>query len=126
MPLILQEPVHHDATGAKVEKVYLYPKPVDFRKFIDGLAKLDINVAVFDPVLFVFLNRHRTRVKILYWKRNGFCLWIKRLESEQFKTSPEATAEAIVLNAQELNWLLDGFDLWRNRPHQVMTPRSVA
>jgi transposase len=45
---------------AKVEKVYLYPKPVDFRKSIDGLAalvELDIKVAVFDPVLFVFLNR---------------------------------------------------------------------
>ena len=57
---------------AKVEKVYLYPKPVDFRKSIDGLAalvELDIKVAVFDPVLFVFLNRHRNRVKTLYcWK----------------------------------------------------------
>jgi hypothetical protein len=50
------------------EKVYLYPKPVDFRKSIDGLAalvELDIKVAVFDPVLFVFLNRHRNRVKVL-------------------------------------------------------------
>ncbi|MBV4483803.1 IS66 family insertion sequence element accessory protein TnpB [Pseudomonas sp. SWRI124] len=54
---------------AKAEKVYLYLKPVDFRKSIDGLTamvELDIKVAVFDPVLFVFLNRHRTRVKILY------------------------------------------------------------
>ncbi|EGH69567.1 IS66 family insertion sequence element accessory protein TnpB [Pseudomonas syringae] len=45
---------------AKVEKVYLYPKPVDFRKSIDGLAvlvELDIRVAVFDPVLFVFLSK---------------------------------------------------------------------
>jgi len=60
---------------AKVEKVYLYPKPVDFRKSIDGLAalvELDIKVAVFDPVLFVFLNKPRNRVKILYWERNGF------------------------------------------------------
>ncbi|WP_338135840.1 IS66 family insertion sequence element accessory protein TnpB [Pseudomonas fragi] len=43
----------------KVEKVYLYPKPVDFRKSIDdltALVELDIKVAVFDPVLFVFLN----------------------------------------------------------------------
>ncbi|RAU43329.1 IS66 family insertion sequence hypothetical protein [Pseudomonas sp. RIT412] len=55
---------------AKVEKVYLYPKPVDFRKSIDGLTALvepDIKVAIFDPVLFVFLNKSRNRVKILYW-----------------------------------------------------------
>lgn len=55
---------------AKVEKVYLYPKPVDFRKSIDGLAalvELDIKVAVFDSVLFVFLNKSRNRVKNLYW-----------------------------------------------------------
>ncbi|WP_460145412.1 IS66 family insertion sequence element accessory protein TnpB [Pseudomonas sp. S2_A02] len=57
--------------NASVEKVYLYSKPVDFRKSIDGLAalvELDIKVAVFDPVLFVFLNRHRNRVKVLYWE----------------------------------------------------------
>lgn len=68
----------------------------------------------------------RNRVKILYWERNGFCLWLKRLESERFKTSPDESDEAIVLSVQELNWLLDGFDLWRNRPHQVLTPRFVA
>ncbi len=79
---------------AKVEKVYLYPKPVDFRKSIDGLAalvELGIKVAVFDPVLFVFLNK-----LILYWERNGFCLWLKRLESERFKTSPDLSDEVIV------------------------------
>ncbi|TEE63219.1 transposase [Pseudomonas aeruginosa] len=67
---------------AKVQKVYLYPKPVDFRKSINGLAalvELDIKVEVFNPVLFVFLNRTRSQVKILYWERNGFCLWLKRL-----------------------------------------------
>ena len=78
---------------AKVQKVYLYPKPVDFRKSINGLAalvELDIKVGVFDPVLFVFLNRARSQVKILYWERNGFCLWLKRLEAERFKTKPDA------------------------------------
>lgn len=75
------EPAAMMRPDAKVEKVYLYPKPVDFRKSIDGLTaqvELDIKVAVFDPVLFVFLNRARNRVKILYWERNGFCLWLKR------------------------------------------------
>ncbi|WHH50517.1 IS66 family insertion sequence element accessory protein TnpB [Pseudomonas sp. Ap32] len=81
---------------SKAEKVYLYPKPVDFRKST-GLVELDIKVAVFDPVLFVFLNKARNRIKILYWERNGFCLWLKRLEAKRFKTSPDATDEAIVL-----------------------------
>ncbi|MEX5581567.1 IS66 family insertion sequence element accessory protein TnpB [Pseudomonas lurida] len=75
---------------------------------------LDIKVVVFDPVLFVFLNKPRNRGKILYWERNSFSLWLKRLESERFKTSPDHTDEAIVLTIQKLNWLLDGFDLWRN------------
>ena len=51
---------------AKVQIIDLYPKPVDFRKSIDGLSalvKLDIKVVVFDPVLFVFLNPPRNRVR---------------------------------------------------------------
>ena len=49
-----------------------------------------------------------------------------RLEAERFKSHPQPGDDAIVLTAQELNWLLDGIDLWRNRPHQVLTPRFVA
>jgi transposase len=115
--------------NAKVKKVYLYPKPVDFRKSIDGLAalvELEILVTVFEPALFVFLNKARNRVKILYWERNGFCLWLKRLDAERFTTTPDTQDQAIVLTVQELNRLLDGFDLWRNRPHKVMTPRFVT
>lgn len=85
---------------AKVEKVHLYPTPVDFQKSIDGLAalvELDIKIAVFDSVLFVFFNKPHNRVKILYWERNGFSLWLKRLESEHSKTLPNTTDEAIVL-----------------------------
>ncbi|AVZ37930.1 hypothetical protein B8B80_09275 [Pseudomonas aeruginosa] len=63
----------------KVQKVCLYPKPVDFRKSINGL-----------PLLFVFLNRTRSQDKILYWERKGFCLWLKRLEAERFKTKHNA------------------------------------
>jgi hypothetical protein len=48
------------------------------------------------------------------------------LEAERFKTKPDAGDEPIELTVDELNWLLDGIDLWRNRPHQVLTPRYVA
>ncbi|WP_404394571.1 IS66 family insertion sequence element accessory protein TnpB [Stutzerimonas chloritidismutans] len=75
----------------KVQKVYLYPKPVDFRKSINGLAalvELDIKVEVFNPVLFVFLNRTRSQVKIFYWERNGFCLWLKAWKPSVSRPSP--------------------------------------
>ncbi|WP_231677448.1 IS66 family insertion sequence element accessory protein TnpB [Pseudomonas quasicaspiana] len=102
---------------------------MDFRKSIDGLSSLialEIKVAVFDPVLFVFLDKSRNRVKILYWERNCFCVWLKRFESECFKTSPEDVDDANVLTVQELNWLLDGFDLWRDPPHKFLTPGFLA
>lgn len=107
---------------AKVEKAYLYPKPVDFLKPIAGLAaliELDIKMTILDSAPFVFPKKSRNRVKILYWERNGFCLWFKRLEPKRFKRSPDVTGEVIVLTPQELNWLLDRLDLWPNRSHQV-------
>lgn len=70
------------------------------------LVELDSKVVVFDPMLFVFLNKPRNCDKILYWGRNGFCLWLKRLESKRFKTSLDISGEAIVLTVQKLNWML--------------------
>ena len=113
----------------KVKKVFLYPRPVDFRKSIDGLSalvELEMTVSLFEPSIFVFLNRSRNRVKILYWERNGFCLWMKRLEQETFKAPPAEFEDAIELSVEEVNGLLDGFDLWKNRPHKVLTPRFIA
>ncbi|MGE8463283.1 MAG: IS66 family insertion sequence element accessory protein TnpB [Pseudomonas capeferrum] len=73
-PNFISEPIRHDATRRKNREVQLYPKPVDFRKSIDGLAALGIKFAVFDPVLFFLLNRPRNRMKFLYCERNVFCL----------------------------------------------------
>ncbi|WP_312299052.1 IS66 family insertion sequence element accessory protein TnpB [Stutzerimonas nitrititolerans] len=70
-------PIYKLRPDAKSAKIYLYPKPVDFRKSINGLAALvalDIKVEIFNPVLLAFLNRSRSQVKILYWERNGFLL----------------------------------------------------
>ncbi|MGH2434742.1 MAG: IS66 family insertion sequence element accessory protein TnpB [Pseudomonas sp.] len=65
--------------------------------------ELDIKVAVVQPVLLVFLDKPSNRVKILYWEPQGFWLGLNCLESENFRTSPAATDEVIVLVVQELN-----------------------
>jgi transposase len=68
--------------------VYLCRDIVDFRKGINGLAILVEEALKHDPFseqLFVFCKCKRDKVKILYWERNGFCLWQKRLERARFK-----------------------------------------
>lgn len=109
--------------------VYLCIAPVDFRKSIAGLSLLveqSLALNPFEPVLFVFINRRRDKIKILYWEKNGFCLWYKRLEKQRFKWPTDHTADTLTLNGEQLNWLLDGFDLWNNQPHQSLYFSSVG
>ena len=108
--------------------VYLCTEPVDFRKQINGLAALVQEVLALDPFsehLFVFTNRRRDRVKCLYWEKSGFVLWMKRLERERFHW-PRRPGPVTTLTGQELNWLLDGFDLSRWRPHRSLHYSAVA
>jgi len=95
-------------------------EPIDFRKGINGISALVEGVLDKNPFsekLFVFTNRRQDKVKILYWERNGFCLWQKRLEEDRFHW-PTATHQGVVtLTGQQLNWLLDGFDLRQWHPH---------
>ncbi|MCF4010576.1 IS66 family insertion sequence element accessory protein TnpB [Rheinheimera sp. UJ63] len=70
-----------------VPKVYLHKQSVDFRKSINGLSLLveqEMQLSPFSGALFVFCNRQRTRLKVLYWDSTGFCLWYKRLEKTRF------------------------------------------
>ena len=81
-----------------------------------------------DPLsaqLFGFTNRRYNRAKVLYWGRNGFVLWQKRLERDRFHW-PRGDRPTVCLNAQELNWLLDGFDLRQWRPHACLNYAVVA
>lgn len=107
--------------------VYVALEPVDFRKQINGLAALVQEVLALDPFseqLYVFTNRRRDRVKCLYWERSGFVLWMKRLERERFHW-PRGDGPVTTLSGQELNWLLDGFDLARWHPHRTLYYEAV-
>ena len=67
--------------------VHLCVAPVDMRKQATSLALLveqSLGRNVFEPALYVFTNRKRDRVRIVYWERNGLCLWSKRVEQQQF------------------------------------------
>jgi transposase len=96
-------------------RVYLCLIACDMRKSFDGLHALVTQTMELDPFaghLFVFGNRRRDRVKILYWDRDGFAVWAKRLEQGTyalpFEDSGERRGE---ITAQELGALLSGIDL---------------
>lgn len=115
--------------GCHVEHVYLCREPIDFRKAINGLAALveqELGLNPFASALYVFTNRQRNKLKVLYWHRNGFCLWLKRLESEKFAWPKELEAMTQTINVQEFEWLLEGFDLWQNKPHKTLHFTSVS
>ncbi len=115
--------------GCRIEQVYLCREPIDFRKSIGGLSvlvELELKLDPFGQVLYVFINRQRNKIKVLYWHRNGFCLWLKRLESEKFVWPRDGEAATQTISLQQFEWLLEGFDLWRNQPHKTLHFTSVS
>jgi transposase len=101
-------------------RVYLATRPADMRKSFDGLAALASGTLALDPLsghLFVFINKRRDRIKILYWDRDGLAVWAKRLERGTFRL-PAAGADRVEMTTAELAALLAGIDLntARRRP----------
>lgn len=115
--------------GYQIEQVYLCRVAIDFRKSIAGLSVLveqELALNPFGSALYVFINRHRNRIKVLYWHRNGFCLWLKRLEADKFAWPREGEAATQTISMRELEWLLEGFDLWANKAHKTLHYASVS
>lgn len=109
--------------------IWLHRDNVDFRKSIDGLSAIveqEMGLDVFGPHLFLFCNRNRTRLKVLYWDATGFALWYKRLEREKFAWPRRHDDEVIRIDVRELEWLLDGYDVWRMKPHEKVQYSRVS
>ena len=101
--------------GSTSTRIWLASEPADMRCGFDRLAELAQSVTGQEPLsghLFLFRGRTGDRLKILYWDRDGYALWYKRLEEGVFKLPRiEAGAASVELRASELAMMLDGIDL---------------
>jgi transposase len=109
-------------------QVHLCRDVVDFRKQMRGLSVLvqeELELDVFSSHLFAFCNRRRDHVRLLYWERNGFVMWQKKLEKDRFPWPRQLDHEVVELSGRELNWLLDGRDVFALRPHGELFYETV-
>lgn len=113
--------------SATLPRVYLYRQAVDFRKSHWGLSAIveqELGRNPFSGELYVFTNRRHNKLKILLWEDNGFVLYYKALAEERFAW-PKAGEAVAVISGQQLNWLLDGYDITRLRPHKTLRYEAV-
>ena len=95
-------------------RIFVQPGPTDMRKQINGLSIIvdeDLDMDPFEGNLFMFCNKKKRILKILYWDRNGFCLWLKRLEKDKFPW-PMSRSETAEITREQLGMLLEGIDFW--------------
>lgn len=109
--------------------IYLYRGQVDFRKSIDGLSSIvgqEMGLDVFGRHLFIFCDRRKKRLKVLYWDSTGFAMWYKRLERDKFMWPKNHGDEVIMIDAQQFAWLLKGYDIWKMKPHEKVSYSQIS
>ncbi len=110
MPLL--SPVH---TLHQAPRLYLYIKSVDMRRSFDGLhaivqSEFKLNILTGD--MFLFLNKRRDRIKILWWDGDGMAIFMKRLEAGTYQLPQVRSDQAsLVMDRTEVELLLSGIEL---------------
>jgi transposase len=95
--------------------IYIYRRPVDMRKSINGLSVIvdqEMRLDLKRSALFIFCNKRRTHMKMLYFDRSGFALWLKRLEEAKFSWPRNLEDEVIEIASADLELLLEGINIW--------------
>jgi transposase len=114
---------------AGIEHVYLECGSTDLRRSIDGLAVIVSQVFKMDPFapcLFVFCNRRRDKLKILYWDLAGFWLLYRRLEKGRFQWPAVTETTPKTISRRQLQWLLDGLELEQKQAYTEVTARTIV
>jgi transposase len=100
------------------EPIWFYPAPIDFRKQIDGLITLVADKLLLNPTsgqLFLFRDRTGKKIKMLWWDRNGFWLFYKRMEKSRL-SFPTSNESALKMTRDQLSWLLTGLNCMSHTP----------
>ena len=95
--------------------IYLRTGSTDMRKSINGLSSIvvnDMELDVFSSGYFVFCNKSRRLMKIIYWDKTGFAMWYKRLEKNKFPW-PVNEKDVKKITEQQMDWLLSGIDFFK-------------
>jgi transposase len=111
------------------KNIFLYRPFIDFRKSINGICEIVQEKMAFDPFsnyLFVFCNKKRDKLKVLYWDKTGFALWYKRLEKEKFRWPKKLEEENIAVTAKNFELFLSGLNPWELHPHEELKYKKVA
>jgi transposase len=107
-------------------RLFVKPGPTDMRKQINGLSLIvseELQMDAFAGHLFLFCNKQKRLLKIIYWDKNGFALWLKRLEKDKFPW-PAGPKEAAEISREQFGFLLQGIDFWH--VHKALDYRQVS
>lgn len=111
-------------------RVYLCLSPCDMRRSFDGLHALvrdHLDLDAFAGHLYLFANKRKDRLKILYWDNSGFAIWAKRLEAGTFAIpSGEPSSRRFEITVEELGALLSGIDLDQAKRRQRYRRKLTA
>lgn len=126
MPLL--SPVH---TLHQSPRLYLYVKSVDMRRSFDGLhaivqSEFKLNILTGD--MFLFINKRRDRIKILWWDGDGMAIFMKRLEAGTYQLPKVASDQvSLIMDRTQVELLLSGIELSsvkRRKRYQAVTDQS--
>jgi transposase len=110
-------------------RIYLGTEPIDMRKGFEGLFGLVRDHLGQDPLsghLFLFINRSRTRLKVLVWDGTGLWVCAKRLERGRFRWPEVTESRSVSMRADELAMLVNGIDLTHAKERKNWFRRTPA
>jgi transposase len=103
------------SVGGSQARIYLYNVPVDMRRSFDGLMAIvqsEFEQDVRQGDLFLFINKRRDRIKLLWWDEDGLAIFMKRLEQGTFeRPRMESDSKQLQMDRTELGLLLSGIEL---------------